>query len=77
MRHEGASGFLAAVDDITWWLGDVALLFRSGQSVDMLWYPGSDGAFVHIGGARELLVFRVVPALQEVGVVLGWAVVVD
>ncbi|NIH83768.1 hypothetical protein [Amycolatopsis granulosa] len=71
---EGSADFVGAVDDLDWWLGDVVLLFFSADQLKMAWMPGSDGSFLHIAASRDMLAFRVQPAIQEIGFALGWVV---
>lgn len=69
---DGLASFLAAVDGDSWWAGDVAVKFDAGDSTEMIWFPGSDGAFLHIGAAASLLDFTVIPAIHEIAIVLDW-----
>lgn len=73
----GLSSFLAAIDSDSWWLGDVAVEFAAGESVEMIWFPGSDGVFLHIGAAADLLDFTVIPAVHEIALVLDWQLTVQ
>ncbi|MEU4674691.1 hypothetical protein AB0F91_43785 [Amycolatopsis sp. NPDC023774] len=74
---DGLSTFLAAVDGDSWWLGDVAVEFKAGGTTQMIWFPGSDGVFLHIGAAANLLDFTVIPAIHEIAIVLGWQLTVQ
>ncbi|QRP42971.1 hypothetical protein [Amycolatopsis sp. FDAARGOS 1241] len=40
-------------------------------------FPGSDGGFLHIGAAANLLDFTVIPAIQEFTIVLDWQLTVQ
>ncbi|MFK0243399.1 hypothetical protein ACIQUM_01775 [Amycolatopsis azurea] len=74
---DGMASFLRAVDGDSWWLGDVAIKFDAGDSTEMIWFPGSDGVFLHIGAAASLLDFTVIPAIHEIAIVLDWQLTVQ
>ncbi|MEV7551922.1 hypothetical protein AB0N89_20065 [Amycolatopsis sp. NPDC089917] len=44
---------------------------------EMIWFPGGDGVFLHIGAAASLLDFTVIPAIHEIAVVLDWQLTVQ
>ncbi|EMD22716.1 hypothetical protein [Amycolatopsis azurea] len=74
---DGLASFLGAVDGDSWWVGDVAIEFDAGDSTEMIWFPGSDGVFLHIGAAASLLDFTVIPAFHEIAIVLDWQLTVQ
>jgi hypothetical protein len=45
--------------------------------LDELWIPGSDGSFLHMAASEDVLNFQLLPAIKEIGIVLGWSVEVQ
>ncbi|KFZ79211.1 hypothetical protein ED92_26865 [Amycolatopsis sp. MJM2582] len=74
---DALTSFLRAVDGDSWWLGDVAIKFDAGDLTEMIWFPGGDGVFLHIGAAANLLDFTVIPAIHEIAIVLDWQLTVQ
>ncbi|HET6502447.1 MAG TPA: hypothetical protein VFG87_16950 [Amycolatopsis sp.] len=75
-RTAGAVAFRSALEDLTWWLGELVLVFRSEAAPEMLWFSGADGAFLHIRASEPALCFHLVSTMEEVCHLLGWTVAV-